>query len=49
MKINALLTVLAIAGAVYFFKIHKPSSANEMAREIDLFDDGRFEQGFPFN
>ena len=49
---NAILTVLAIAGAVWFFskqqKEKEKATPNEIAREFDLFDDGRFDDGFPF-
>jgi hypothetical protein len=50
---NAILTVLAIAGAVWFFstqqKEKEKAPPHETAREFDLFDDGRFDDGFPFN
>ena len=47
---NAILAVLAIAGAVWFFSTQQKEKAtpNETAREFDLFDDGRFGDGFPF-
>jgi len=49
---NAILAVLAIAGAVWFFstqqKEKEKATPNERAREYDLFDDGRFGDGFPF-
>ena len=48
---NAILTVLAVAGAVWFFSTQQKDKAtpNEAAREFDLFADGRFGDGFPFN
>jgi len=50
---NTILAVLAIAGAVWFFskqqKEKEKATPNETARTVDIFDDGRFDDGFPFN
>jgi hypothetical protein len=49
---NFILTALALAGTIWFFTRPKATlnqTLQESARNTDLFDDGRFGDGFPFH